>query len=118
VSTAASVPAAALALVDAFIVCVLSYLEHARSIRPSTVLSLYLFLSPLLDVPQSRTLFLRHDGAIGAVFTAVMATKLVLLVAESLPRARLLMPPFRNYPPEATSGVFIRTFLVWVTPSS
>ncbi|KAI7780392.1 P-loop containing nucleoside triphosphate hydrolase protein [Diaporthe eres] len=50
------VPASALTLVSGLGLIVLSLLEHARSPRPSILISFYLALTLLLDVAQTRTL--------------------------------------------------------------
>ena len=95
----------------------MSYLEHTRAVRPSTLLCLYLLATLILDIPQSRTLFLRHDlDAVASVFTTAIATKATLLVAESWPKRKALVAPYKNYCPEAISGVLSRTFLWWLNP--
>jgi len=95
----------------------LSYLEHTRSIRPSTTIILYLLFSTLLDIPQARTLYLRHDSApIAGVFSAVIAGKLTLLFLETRNKIHCLQEPYKGYPPEALDGVLSRTLLWWLIP--
>jgi ATP-binding cassette, subfamily C (CFTR/MRP), member 1 len=93
----------------------LSYLEHTRSIRPSTLLELYLIFSLLLSIPQARTLFLRHNGtAIAAVFVACIAAMLIVWIIEARNKTKDLKEPYREYPPEAIHGVWNRTFFLWL----
>ena len=93
----------------------LSYLEHTRSIRPSTLLELYLLLSLFLNIPQARTLFLRHNGtAIAGIFVASIAAMLIVYILEARNKIKDLKEPYREYPPEATHGVWNRTFFLWL----
>ena len=114
-ATRASVPSATLSFLDALAILALSYAEHTRSVRPSALLNVYLFFSFIMDVAQIRTLFLRLDNrAIIAVSTTSMCTKMVLLLLEMQSKRRYLKFPYRSYPPEATSGVFNRSFFWWI----
>lgn len=93
----------------------LSYLEHTRSIYPSTLLELYPLLSLLLNIPQARTLFLRHSGTvIAAIFMASIAAMLIVCILEGQNKTKDLKEPFREYPPEATHGVWNRMFFLWL----
>lgn len=93
----------------------LSYLEHTRSIRPSTLLELYLMVSLFFSIPQARTLFLRHNGtAIAAVFLACIIAMLIVWLMEARTKTKDLKEPYREYPPEATHGVWNRTLFIWL----
>lgn len=82
--TSASIPAAVFSLVAALVLALLSYYEHKRSIRPSTLLSIYLFFSVLFDTVQARSLWLRNSNApIAATFSAALAVKLIITVRET-----------------------------------
>lgn len=115
IRTPTSVPSAILSLVGALAIYPLSYLEHTRSVRPSTLLEVYLIASLLLNVPQARTLFLRHnDISIAAVFTARIGAMLLLWILEARNKTKHLKYPYKEYPPEATRGVWNRTFFWWL----
>ena len=115
IRTPTSVPSAILSLVGALAIYPLSYLEHTRSVRPSTLLEVYLIASLLLNVPQARTLFLRHnDISIAAVFTASIGAMLLLWILEARNKTKHLKYPYKEYPPEATRGVWNRTFFWWL----
>lgn len=101
--------AAALAL------AVVSYLEHARSVRPSTILNAYLALSILFDLTQARTLWLRpHNGTVAAVFTTSLVLKLFVLGSEMIEKRQILKAPYSSYPPEALGGVLNRGVFWWI----
>ena len=116
-ATRASVPSAALAFTDAIAIFALSNLEHTRAVRPSFLLNVYLLASLLFDITQARTLYLRKENhAILALFTASIAIKVLLLFLEAKDKRSYLKFPYRSYPPEATSGIFNRSFFWWLNP--
>ncbi|KAJ9195019.1 hypothetical protein DTO164E3_7003 [Paecilomyces variotii] len=110
-----AVPAAALSVTTAVAIIVLSATEHRKSVRPSTLLSIYLLLSIFLDGVQLRTLFIRHyPSSIAGVFAAAFAVKVLLLISESQSKRPYLRSPYHHYPPESTSGIFNRTLFWWL----
>ncbi|KAE8130892.1 putative multidrug resistance protein [Aspergillus pseudotamarii] len=112
--TSVSIASSVMAFLASTTIVPLSYLEHMRSVRPSSVLNIYLLGSLLLDVPQARTLFLRGDDTIASIYCAIMATKACLLVLEAQ-RKQLLMGSNRTLTsPEAISGVISRTVFWWL----
>ncbi|KAJ4303189.1 hypothetical protein N0V90_002082 [Kalmusia sp. IMI 367209] len=95
----------------------LSYLEHTRAVRPSTLLEVYLTFTLLLDIPQARTLFLRKDvDSIAILYSMNIAAMLTLCLLESQNKTKDLKEPYNEYPPEATRGVWNRTFFLWLNP--
>ncbi|GES61683.1 ABC transporter [Aspergillus terreus] len=113
--TSASIPAAVLALLVAFVLAVLSYYEHQRSVRPSTLLSIYLFFSVLFDAVQSRSLWLRNtDAPIAATFTAALAVKLIITVPEGQEKQPSLQGQGTKLSPETTSSIYNRTVFWWL----
>jgi hypothetical protein len=115
--TRTTVPSAVLSFLAAFAILFLSRLEHSRSIQPSFLLSVYLLVSVIFDATQVRTLFLRHDKpVILGLSTANVAIKLILLALESKSKRTYLRAPYNDYPPEATSGIFNRSFFWWINP--
>ncbi|KAF2488718.1 putative multidrug resistance protein [Lophium mytilinum] len=113
--TPASVPSAVLSFVCALVIYPLSYLEQTRSVHPSTLLELYLISSSVLSIPQARTLFLRQDDLpIAAIFVASIGATLLLWTLEARSKTKSLKEPYREYPPEATRGVWNRTFFWWL----
>ena len=115
--TRATVPSSVLSFLAAFAILFLSRLEHSRSVQPSFVLSIYLFASVIFDAVQVRTLFLRHDKpVILGLFTSNIAIKSALLIFENKSKRRYLRAPYSSYSPEATSGIFNRSFFWWINP--
>ncbi|KAG0652310.1 abc multidrug transporter B [Hyphodiscus hymeniophilus] len=115
VQTSASVPSVVLTLAAALVLYPLSYLEHTRSIRPSTLIEIYLLFSVLLNIPQARTLFLRpNETAIAAVFVATIVAMFILWALETRNKTKYLKEIYRGYHPEATRGIWSRTFFIWL----
>jgi len=96
----------------------LSSLEHMRSARPSDIISVFVLGSIILDIPQARTLWLRHrsDLAVAITFTACLAIKIVILFLESKSKRPWLLAPYRAYSREALTNIFDRTVLWWLGP--
>lgn len=115
--TRAALPSAILSFLAGFAILGLSRLEHSRTIRPSSLLNAYLLISLAFDAVQVRTLYLKHvDRAILGLFSADVGIKLILLLLESQNKRSQLRAPYRSYPPETTSGVFNRSFFLWLNP--
>jgi ATP-binding cassette subfamily C (CFTR/MRP) protein 1 len=108
-------PSAIFSLIGAILFCVLSYLEHMRTIRPSFLLNTYLLFTVAFDVVRSRSYSLNADlDTIASVFSSRAGVKLVLAVLEALPKRRLLLPEFQECPPEAASGIYKRSLFWWL----
>lgn len=114
----ASVAASCVSFAASLVFCALSYAEHARSPRPSSILNAYLLISLLLDGAILRTFWLSDLAvSVRGVFTASFALKACLLVLEAKEKAGLLMrggEQARN--PEITSGLYSRGLLSWLNP--
>ncbi|RDA86714.1 hypothetical protein CP532_4180 [Ophiocordyceps camponoti-leonardi (nom. inval.)] len=113
--TRASVPSAALNVIVALQIMTLSWMEDGRSIRPSSLLSIFLLVSLVFDLAQARTLWLlRLEKPIAAVFTASTVIKAIMLLLENRNKTTYLNPTASPLPPEATSGIINRSFLWWL----
>jgi ATP-binding cassette subfamily C (CFTR/MRP) protein 1 len=113
--TTTSTVAAVLALVIAMVLIPLSHTEHSRSVRPSTLICVYLVASMGFDAVQVRTLFLTGvDIVIPATLCASIATKLIITMVEASEKRAYLRQPFCSYPPETIANTFNRTFLWWL----
>jgi hypothetical protein len=113
-----SVAASCVSFVASLVFCALSYAEHARSPRPSSILNAYLLVSLLLDGAILRTFWMSDLAtSVRAVFTASFALKACLLVLEAKEKAGFIMrsgEQDRN--PEITSGLYSRGLLSWLNP--
>jgi hypothetical protein len=115
VRTLASLPAAALDLLAVVGATILSPMEHRYSIRPSAVLSAYLFITTILDIAVTRTLWLAlANNTIPGIFTARLVLKIVILVLESLTKTGLLYETNENYPTEDMGSIFSRILFLWL----
>ncbi|KXH40133.1 ABC transporter, partial [Colletotrichum salicis] len=118
--TPASVAADVLTPVATLAVLLLSVLNHQRSPRPSTLLSLYLSASIMLGIARVRTLWLFSvRGPLPAIATAVLVFTLAVLVLESIEAKKRLAasdtrPDGKHATPEQSSGFWSRTCFAWL----
>ena len=113
--TRATIPASALQFVTGAVLCILFFLEHTRTVRPSLMISAFLFLAILLDAARIRTLWLLDKSAAIAGFSSAgFGLQIALLAVESVEKKGLLFNTDRTYPPEATSGLFNRSIFFWL----
>lgn len=107
-----AVAAASLSVADVIVIGSLLYAEHRYSYSPSLLLSVYLSITILLDIAYVRSLFLRGSlDAIGAVTTAILATKLLVLVLEEIPKRG---PAILKTSKEFSSGLWNRSAFWWL----
>jgi ATP-binding cassette subfamily C (CFTR/MRP) protein 1 len=95
----------------------LSFQEHRKSLRPSTLISIYLLFSIIFDAVQCRTLFLlsSENGfrTIAVVLSASIEVKIAMLFLEAKQKRDFLASAWIASPPEALCGVISRSlFLV------
>ena len=113
--TKTSVPAAVFGVLDAIIIFGLSSLEHSRSIRPSTLLEVYLLVSLLFDAVRARSLWLIGGyGPIASVFLAAVVIKLWMVILEGVEKRRLLNDEYKSLTVESTSGIFNISVFWWL----
>lgn len=114
----ASLAASCVSFVASLLLCALSYTEHARSLRPSSVLNAYLLVSILLDAATLRSFWLSGlSNSLRGLFTvsfAVRAALLVLEAVEKAPHVATKNSDRRN--PEETSGLYNRGLFWWINP--
>ncbi|KAH6855473.1 ABC transporter [Chaetomium sp. MPI-CAGE-AT-0009] len=118
--TRATLLAAALTLVSTFGLCLLSYAEHTRAVKPSSLINTFLLGTILFDIAHTRTLWLRAadhvNRSISYISTAAVVVKFVVLVLEAVDKRRALRPEYQAYPPEATTSIYNRSFFWWLNP--
>ncbi|KAL8839223.1 MAG: hypothetical protein Q9170_001829 [Blastenia crenularia] len=113
--TKVSIANAVITLIGTLSFGVLSFAEHQRTIRPSLLLEAYLLLTLVFDAARVRTLWLQgYNNAPAAVLTAALAIKICLLVAEAWEKRSILRAEFAGQSPEATSGLFGKSFFLWL----
>ncbi|KAH7303548.1 P-loop containing nucleoside triphosphate hydrolase protein [Stachybotrys elegans] len=115
-NTRFSAAAAVLNLVAALFITALAHAEHVKSIRPSFLLTTYLFTTVLFDAARLRTEWLMSvNKAYAAVLSTSVALKIILLGLETVEKRSILTTdhiPSR----ESTSGPLNRGFFVWLNP--
>ncbi|KAM0566136.1 hypothetical protein ACHAP9_007633 [Verticillium nonalfalfae] len=96
----------------------LSFFEHSRVPRPSTLLILYILLQTLCDAVQVRTSWLMASSItskmIARLYTASVGTKFVILIAETKRKTRWLRWKIDEHSPEETSDVMSLTVYLWL----
>ncbi|KAL1962947.1 hypothetical protein VTN77DRAFT_9043 [Rasamsonia byssochlamydoides] len=115
--TSASIACTALTFIAALGLALLSHLEHSRNVRPSTLLSLFLFITLVFDIARTRTLWgIPDNNVVATTFLVSVICKGSLLLLESTPKRKLLYSKYAKYPPEAIVGPFDRSFFWWLNP--
>ncbi|UJO17086.1 ABC multidrug transporter B [Fulvia fulva] len=93
-----------------------SYVEHKRSVRPSTMLILYLGVTLILDLARTRTLFFTAQGLAAArVNLAALIVKLGIFVLENIEKRSMVKKAWQEIiSPEGASGVINRATFLWL----
>ncbi|CAI7588489.1 unnamed protein product [Penicillium discolor] len=116
IQTNASLAADVLEVVAISSAIVLSYIHHCRSIRPSTLLTLFLSARSLLGIARVRTLWLTPDETTKAiVFTIGFIFTLISLVFESSEKESIVTPETEKpATPEPFSGFWKQASFAWL----
>ncbi|KAI1382387.1 ABC transporter [Hypoxylon crocopeplum] len=106
-----------LEFIATLILCVLSWLEHRRSIRPSDLIVLYLLGCLIRDgfeipwVVQRQRDWLMQDPIL-----ARMILEVALFATENLQKDRIQMSTHEDVSLEETSSILSRAFFWWINP--
>lgn len=116
IQTNASLAADVLEVVAISSAIVLSYIHHCRSIRPSTLLTLFLSARSLVGIARVRTLWLIPDETTKAiVFTIGFIFTLISLVFESSEKESIVIPETEKpATPEPFSGFWKQASFAWL----
>lgn len=110
-----AIASAAVGLIAAITLGVLSILEHRNTSRPSFLLSIFLLLSILFDIVRVRTAWLgSEDRALAGTATAAIVLKLAILAVETVSKRSILLEAYSKLSKEATSGFFSRGLFLWL----
>lgn len=113
--TNASLAADLLLLLASIGAVLVSFLDHQRSLRPSTILSLYLSVLIIVNVARARTLWLiGTDNSMPVVMTVNLTFLIISLAAESVERQSSLKSRKRVGAPEQYSGFWNRASFMWL----
>lgn len=95
----------------------MSYYEHAKSLRPSSLLNVFLLVSLVLDCAVTRTLWMSSlPVAIQVSFSVALATKTILVILEAQGKQKSFIVDPQAMPPEESAGLYSRVVLAWVLP--
>jgi ATP-binding cassette subfamily C (CFTR/MRP) protein 1 len=111
------IAAAVLVFVNGLLLLFVSHAEHTRSVKPSTLINVYLFLTLLFDCAIARTLWLLQSaGVIAKLFTSTAAVKFLVLTVEAWEKRSILLSHYQDLSPEVTSGILGRSVFWWLNP--
>jgi ATP-binding cassette subfamily C (CFTR/MRP) protein 1 len=112
--TRVAIAAATMQVLCGLQLILLTVVDHTRSIRPSSALSIYLLAIIVLNAVQIRTLFLRqYLIPVAGLLSTDIILKVILLILESLPR-KFIDQKTHPYSPEALAGVLSRSIFWWL----
>jgi ATP-binding cassette subfamily C (CFTR/MRP) protein 1 len=115
--TDVAIASSVLQLLGAVTFVILTTLEHSRTTRPSTLITIYLIAAIVADGVQLRTLFDRnYVPVIARIISAGAGTKFVLLILESWSKEAYLISNDDGLGPEDVSGPFVRDTFWWLNP--
>ncbi|KAF7947159.1 uncharacterized protein EAE97_004408 [Botrytis byssoidea] len=115
IRTQFSIPTTTLNLLAAVAIVPLSHLEQYRSVKPSTLISLYLAFSAGLDIPQARTLYnVPGQLRLAIVFSFSLAARIALLCLEVWDKRVFLMEQYQTLAAEVTGGIFSNSLFLWM----
>lgn len=115
VNTKFTVATAAVNVIAAFFVTMLSHAEHVKTIRPSFMIFCYLFLSLVCDGARLRTEWLISvNGAYASLLSTSFAFKVSILILESVEKRDILLNKINPPSNESTSGPVSRGFFLWL----
>lgn len=116
--TRASLAAALVTLAASLGLSILSYTEHVKNIRPSSIINAYLLLTVPFDATQLRSRWSRgeEDVSTNVVASSILAVKLLIFISEATEKRSLLLTPFTKTSYEATSGLYSRGLFWWLNP--
>ena len=108
---------ACLSLAAACVLCPLSWFEHTRSVRPSSLILIYLTTSVIGHAIQLSLFGYQqpNPGNLGLELTQI-CIELVLLVSESKEKGTILKSQYQGLSAEEFSSIIGKTFFLWIIP--
>lgn len=88
-----------------------------RSVKPSTLVNVYLFLTLLFDCAIARTLWLiTGPSVVARLFVTTAAVKFAMLALEAWDKRSILLAQYQGLSPESTNGILGRSVFWWLNP--
>ncbi|KAK3942168.1 P-loop containing nucleoside triphosphate hydrolase protein [Diplogelasinospora grovesii] len=111
------IAAAVFVFVNGFLLLFVSHAEHTRSVKPSTLINVYLVLTLTFDCAIVRTSWLLDGaGVIAKLYTCTAVIKFIVLTVEAWEKRSILLAEYRHLSPEVTSGILGRSVFWWLNP--
>jgi ATP-binding cassette, subfamily C (CFTR/MRP), member 1 len=101
------------------VLAVLSYREHRNTIRPSFLISTYLFVTCVLDAARARTQALipgHGQDIIAAMLISSLVVKLVMFFVETKEKQSILFADHADASSELRSSLLSRVLFLWLNP--
>ena len=113
--------ASSLSCVSSILIIALVVIEHRHALRPTSLFSLYVALSAVIDGIKCRSYFLRHGfyteaAILGSLAAAACLSKVVLIIVQEFPKTHLLIDEDlkKCIGKEETSGFWWRSIFGWL----
>ncbi|EGX90496.1 multidrug resistance protein, putative [Cordyceps militaris CM01] len=104
------------AFVSAIILIPLSQYEHNRTVRPSTLICLYLLATTVFEIARVRTLWLLQpfNIALATVATVSLILRALVLAIEAQQKDVYVTSAYEKASPECRSGILNRSVYWWI----
>lgn len=114
--TKVSVASATIGIIGTLTLLLLSHNEHARSMKPSSLICLYLLLSIIFEIAQVRTLWLFHPTSypLATTATAALVVRSLSLVLEAKKNTKTPSSQLHSLSPESFTGIFGQSTYWWL----
>ncbi|KAG5660849.1 hypothetical protein KAF25_002492 [Fusarium avenaceum] len=113
-----AVAASAMGFAESLVILALSFTEHSRAARPSSILTTYLLLQILFGAAQCRSYWLMASSfrftRYAGILTATLPLKVIVLVLELRSKARYMKWTKEDHSPEETSSLFSLGVYFWL----
>ncbi|KAK0724137.1 P-loop containing nucleoside triphosphate hydrolase protein [Lasiosphaeris hirsuta] len=113
-STAGSIPSAVVSLIATLFIPFVSHFEHVKSLRPSSLLVVFLSLTCLFEATRTRTYWLSGEAALAATLSVALGIRLVALCLELLSKGDLVLARDGKIAVELLAGPISRTVFHWL----
>jgi ATP-binding cassette subfamily C (CFTR/MRP) protein 1 len=115
-ATKISVASTTVGMISTLALLLFSHYDHARSLKPSSLICLYLLGSIIFEIAQVRHLWLFHpiSYSLAATVTAALVVRSLLLVVETSENRETLSPQYGRISPEYFTGIFSQSTYWWL----
>ncbi|KAJ6779285.1 hypothetical protein PWT90_07900 [Aphanocladium album] len=116
VASASAMASSIAAIASAIFLVPLSQYEHNRTVRPSSLICLYLLATTIFEIARVRTLWLLQPFSLplATVATISLAVRALLLAIEAQEKGVYLTSAHEKASPECKSGILSRSVYWWI----